>query len=69
MKEYYKLLAPNPGPHTSAMEDSDTYAEASMVIKRKLEAERGPTTSRLRLGINGWVGSFIRRPDSEATAD
>lgn len=62
--DYYKLLAPNPGPHSSAMEDSDTYAEASAIIKGKLDAEKGPTKNRLRLRLRRLIYGFIRNPRS-----
>lgn len=47
-RDYYKLLAPHPGPGNSAMEDSDAYAEASRIIKNKLESEKQkPSKTRL----------------------
>lgn len=59
--DYYKLMAPNPGPYTSAMEDSNNYAAASAVIKRMLEDERSPTTNKMKLRIQRLVSRFIRR--------
>lgn len=67
--DYNKLLAPNPGPHSSAMEDSNSYSEASWIIKRKLEAEPSPTMNKLRLRIHRLVRGFIGRPNGSAPTE
>jgi hypothetical protein len=64
-KDYLRLVAPNPGPHSSAMEDSDEYFRISNIIKNKLDEEASARKKPL-LGARILRRSLGAPPDEPA---